>query len=157
MGDGDGIERRTHGAGNRDLADVELAQGAALRHRDDRRNLIRHDQRRERDAAIAELVVGFRPAIDETGKPVDASIDMKVELRPSTANTPKPVAANADPQLTEKEKARIRQMKCSDFRWEWELLREEADDAADAELGDEAIEFPLAARYTREYGGSKRA
>jgi hypothetical protein len=55
---------------------------------------------------------------------------MKVELRTSTANEPKPVQANVDAQLTEREKARIRKMRCSDFRWEWDLLREAADDAA---------------------------
>jgi hypothetical protein len=75
----------------------------------------------------------FRPAIDASGQPVEASIDMKVELRPSTGAAPKPVAARADPQLTEKEKARIRKMKCSDFVWEWELIRDEADDAAATE------------------------
>jgi hypothetical protein len=76
----------------------------------------------------------FRPAIDASGKPVESSIEMKVELRPSTGASPKPVAAKADPELTEKEKARIRKMKCSDFVWEWELLRDEADDAAATEF-----------------------
>src|SRR5690349_15701089 len=32
----------------------------------------------------------FRPAIDEAGRPVAATIDMKVELRPSTGSMPKP-------------------------------------------------------------------
>ena len=54
---------------------------------------------------------------------------MKVELRSSTGNEPKPVAAKADPQLNDKEKARIRKMRCSDFIWEWDLIREEAGDA----------------------------
>jgi TonB family protein len=76
----------------------------------------------------------FRPAIDEAGRPVASNIDMKVELRASTASNPKPVAALADPQLTDKEKARIQRMKCSDFTWEWRLLREEADDAAATEF-----------------------
>ena len=76
----------------------------------------------------------FRPAIDITGKPVESSIEMKVELRPSTGTLPKPVPVKADPQLTEKEKARIRKMKCKDFVWEWELLRDEADDAAATEF-----------------------
>jgi hypothetical protein len=76
----------------------------------------------------------FRPAIDEGGRPVAASIDMKVELRPSTGNAPKPTLARADAQLTDQEKARIRRMKCSDFTWEWELLREAADDAAAMEF-----------------------
>ena len=76
----------------------------------------------------------FRPAIDASGKPIETSIEMKVELRPSTGAAPKPVAAKADPQLTDKEKARIRKMKCSDFLWEWELLSDEADDAAATEF-----------------------
>ena len=76
----------------------------------------------------------FRPAIDASGRAVEAGIDLKVELRPSTGATPKPVAAKADPQLTEKEKARIRKMRCSDFIWEWTLLREQAGDAAATEF-----------------------
>jgi hypothetical protein len=76
----------------------------------------------------------FRPAIDASGKPIESSIEMKVELRPSTAAAPKPTAAKADPQLADKEKARIRKMKCSDFVWEWELLSDEADDAAATEF-----------------------
>ena len=67
-------------------------------------------------------------------KPIESSIEMKVELRPSTGASPKPTAAKADPQLTDKEKARIRKMKCSDFVWEWEVLRDEADDAAATEF-----------------------
>lgn len=76
----------------------------------------------------------FRPAIDGAGQPIESSIDMKVELRTSTGNEPKPVPANADPQLTESEKERIGRMKCSDFRWEWELIRKVADDAAATEF-----------------------
>ena len=76
----------------------------------------------------------FRPAIDASGRPVEASIEMKVELRQSTATEPKPVAAKPDPQLTDKEKARIRKMRCSDFVWEWDLIREEAGDAAAMEF-----------------------
>jgi len=76
----------------------------------------------------------FRPAIDASGKPVEASIAMKVELRSSTGAEPKPVAAKPDPQLTEKEKARIRKMRCADFAWEWDLIRDEADDAAATEF-----------------------
>jgi hypothetical protein len=76
----------------------------------------------------------FRPAIDASGTPIESSIEMKVELRPSTGASPKPTAAKADPQLTDKEKARIRKMKCSDFVWEWELLSDEADDAAATEF-----------------------
>jgi len=76
----------------------------------------------------------FRPAIDASGRPVEANIEMKVELRQSTGAEPKPVAAKADPQLTDKEKARIRKMRCSDFLWEWDLIREEADDAVASEF-----------------------
>jgi len=76
----------------------------------------------------------FRPAIDANGKPIEANVEMKVELRPSTGALPKPTAAKADPQLTDKEKARIRKMKCSDFVWEWELLSDEADEAAATEF-----------------------
>jgi TonB family protein len=76
----------------------------------------------------------FRPAIDEAGRPVPGSVDLKVELRASTGNEPKPVPANTGPELTEQEKARIRRMKCSDFRWEWELLRSEAKDGAPMEF-----------------------
>jgi hypothetical protein len=76
----------------------------------------------------------FRPAIDASGRPVEANVEMKVELRQSTGAEPKPVAANPDPQLTDKEKARIRKMRCSDFVWEWDLIREEADDAAATEF-----------------------
>jgi hypothetical protein len=76
----------------------------------------------------------FRPALDDSGRPIEASIDMKVELRASTANAPKPVPAKADAQLTDREKARIRKMRCSDFLWEWQLLREEADDAVASEF-----------------------
>src|SRR5688572_21738192 len=54
----------------------------------------------------------FRPAIDAGGQPVESSFDVKVELRASTGAEPKPVAAKPDPQLTDKEKARIRRMKC---------------------------------------------
>jgi hypothetical protein len=76
----------------------------------------------------------FRPAIDAGGQPVESSFDVKVELRPSTGASPKPVAAKPDPQLTEKEKERIRRMKCSDFTWEWNLIEKEADDAAATEF-----------------------
>ena len=76
----------------------------------------------------------FRPAIDDSGKAIAASIDMKVELRPSTGSLPKPVAAKADPQLTDKEKARIRKMKCTDFSWEWDLLSDQAEDAVATEF-----------------------
>lgn len=76
----------------------------------------------------------FRPAIDASGTPVEASVAMKIELRASTGAEPKPVAAKADPQLTDNEKARIKKMRCSDFVWEWDLIREEADDAAATEF-----------------------
>jgi len=72
----------------------------------------------------------FRPGIDASGKPVESSVEMKVELRQSTGSEPKPVAAKPDPQLTEKEKARIRRMRCADFVWEWDVIRENSDDSA---------------------------
>jgi TonB family protein len=93
----------------------------------------------------------FRPAIDETGKPVPASIDMKVELRPSTGSMPKPAAAKPDPQLTDKEKARIRKMKCSDFGWEWSLIEKNADDAAATEFMPR-IATAMYAAYRTEQG-----
>jgi hypothetical protein len=76
----------------------------------------------------------FRPAIDEAGKPIEATVEVKVELRPSTGTEPKPSAARPDPQLTAKEKARIGRMTCADFRWEWEIIRDSADDAAATEF-----------------------
>jgi TonB family protein len=76
----------------------------------------------------------FRPAIDASGRPVEGSIEMQVELRESTGAEPRPVRAKPDAQLADKEKARIKRMRCSDFLWEWKLLREESDDPA-------AIEF----------------
>lgn len=76
----------------------------------------------------------FRPALDDSGKPVEGSIEMKVELRTSTGAEPKPVAAKPDSQLTDKEKARIRKMSCKDFTWEWDLIREEANDAVVTEF-----------------------
>ena len=76
----------------------------------------------------------FRPAIDANGKLVEGSIEMKVELRQSTGAEPKPVAAKPDSALTDKEKVRIRKMRCSDFVWEWDLIREEAGDATATEF-----------------------
>ena len=76
----------------------------------------------------------FRPAIDANGQPIEGTVDVKVELRPSTGAAPKPVAAKPDPQLTDKEKARIRKMKCSDFVWEWKILDDEAGAAAATEF-----------------------
>lgn len=76
----------------------------------------------------------FRPALDAQGNAVEASIEMKVELRTSTATEPKPAAAKPDPQLTDKEKARIRKMLCRDFIWEWDLLRDQAKDAVVTEF-----------------------
>lgn len=76
----------------------------------------------------------FRPAIDDSGRPVEANFELKVEVRPSTGTQPKPVASKPDPQLADKEKARIRKMRCSDFTWEWKVLRDAADDAAGTEF-----------------------
>lgn len=72
----------------------------------------------------------FRPALDASGKPVEGSIEMKVELRSSTGDSPKPIASKPDPALNDKEKARIRKMRCSDFVWEWDFLRAEASSVA---------------------------
>lgn len=94
--------------------------------------------------------VRFRPALDEGGRPIEANIDMKVEMRPSTGSMPKPVAAKPDPQLTEKEKARIRKMKCSDFRWEWDLIEKEADDAAATEFMPRIATAMYAAHRTEQ-------
>jgi hypothetical protein len=68
----------------------------------------------------------FRPAIDASGRVVEGNIEMKVELRQATGAEPKPVPAKPDAQLTDKEKARIRKMRCADFAWEWELIRSES-------------------------------
>jgi hypothetical protein len=76
----------------------------------------------------------FRPAIDAAGSPVDSSIEMKVELRTSTGAEPKPAPAKPDPQLTDKEKARLRKMSCKDFLWEWDILREAAGDGVYTEF-----------------------
>jgi hypothetical protein len=72
----------------------------------------------------------FRPAIDAAGKPAEGSIEMKVELRQSTANEPKPVANKSEADQNGNEKARIKKMRCADFLWEWELLRDAASDPA---------------------------
>ncbi len=99
----------------------------------------------------------FRPAIDDAGKPVESTMDVKVELRPSTASEPKPSAARPDPQLTENEKVRIRKMTCSDFRWEWEIIRDAADDAAATEFMPRIATTMYAASRTEagEYVDSK--
>jgi hypothetical protein len=76
----------------------------------------------------------FRPAIDAAGKLVEGNAEIKLELRQSTGDSPKPTPAKTDPALTEKEKARIRTMKCSDFVWEWGLLRKESREAAATEF-----------------------
>jgi hypothetical protein len=72
----------------------------------------------------------FRPAIDAAGQVVEANIEMKVDLRQGTGAEPKPVTAKPDPQLTDKEKARIKKMRCSDFAWEYDLIRSVADNPA---------------------------
>jgi len=72
----------------------------------------------------------FRPAIDASGRVIEGNAEMKVELRQGTGAEPKPMAAKPDSQLTEKEKARIRKMRCSDFTWEWDLIREASDNPA---------------------------
>ena len=65
----------------------------------------------------------FRPAIDESGRLIESGIEMKVELLQSTGSEPKPVAANPDPDRADKERLRIQRMRCSDFVWEWNLIR----------------------------------
>lgn len=72
----------------------------------------------------------FRPAIDASGKLVEGNVEMKLELRQSTGDSPKPTAVKPDSQLADKEKARIRKMRCSDFLWEWDFIREEASSVA---------------------------
>jgi TonB family protein len=88
------------------------------------------------DQALVKVLQSarFRPAIDAAGQPIEGNVDMKVELRPSTGAEPKPVAAKPDPQLTDKEKVRIKKMRCSDFVWEWNIIRDQADDAAGTEF-----------------------
>jgi hypothetical protein len=76
----------------------------------------------------------FRPAIDANGSLVEGNAEMKVELRQSTGDSPKPVAANPDPEANEKEKARIKNMRCSDFIWEWDLIRKEAGEGTATEF-----------------------
>lgn len=76
----------------------------------------------------------FRPAINASGQVVESNSEVKVELRQGTGVEPKPTAAKPDPQLNDKEKARIRKMRCSDFVWEWDLIREAADNAASTEF-----------------------
>jgi TonB family protein len=72
----------------------------------------------------------FRPAIGDNGLPVESTLDMIIELRESTANQPKPLALNPPADATEREVARIKKMRCADFVWEWELLRDAASDPA---------------------------
>ena len=76
----------------------------------------------------------FRPAIDASGRVAEGSVEMKVELRQGTGVEPKPTPAKSDAQATDKEKARIKKMRCSDFVWEWDFIREVADNAASTEF-----------------------
>jgi TonB family protein len=68
----------------------------------------------------------FRPAIDDQGRIIEGNVAMKVEFRVSTAQEPKPAPANSDPAATENEKARIKRMRCSDFNWEYQFIREQS-------------------------------
>lgn len=70
----------------------------------------------------------FVPALDADGRPIEATTAVKLELRQSTGDSPKPMAANTDPEATEKEKARISRMRCADFRWEWDLIKDASGD-----------------------------
>jgi hypothetical protein len=99
----------------------------------------------------------FVPGIDADGRPVEASTEMKIELRQSTIDSPKPVAANPDPQANDKEKARIKRMRCSDFLWEWDLIREEVGDAAATEFMPRIATLMYAAMRTEagEYVDAK--
>jgi hypothetical protein len=99
----------------------------------------------------------FRPAIDAGGQPVEGNAEMKVELRQSTGAAPKPTPAKADPEHTDKEKARIRRMSCSDFVWEWKLLRDEAREATATEFMPRIATTMYAALRTEagEYVDSK--
>jgi hypothetical protein len=72
----------------------------------------------------------FRPAIDASGKLVEGNAELKVELRQSTGAEPKPVATKLGPEATEPEKERIMRMRCVDFVWEWDLIREESSSVA---------------------------
>jgi len=98
----------------------------------------------------------FRPAIDASGEPVEGSVELKLELRTSTGAEPKPVPAKSDSELTEKEKARIRTMKCSDFVWEWDLLRDQATNAATEFMPRIAVAMYVAKRAeAKEYVDGK--
>jgi len=55
-------------------------------------------------------------------------------LRNATGAEPKPVPAKPDPQLADKEKARIHKMTCKDFIWEWDILRDAAGDGVYTEF-----------------------
>lgn len=72
----------------------------------------------------------FRPAIDASGKLVEGNTELKVELRQSTGSEPKPVATKLGPEAIEPEKERIKRMRCVDFVWEWDLIREESSSVA---------------------------
>jgi hypothetical protein len=76
----------------------------------------------------------FRPAIDASGRPVEGSVEMKVELRQSTGAEPKPVSVKPDSERADAEKARILRMRCVDFIWEWDLIREEANNSVVTEF-----------------------
>lgn len=99
----------------------------------------------------------FRPAIDATGRLIEASIEMKVELRTGSGAEPKPVAAKPDPQLNDKEKARIQKMRCADFIWEWDILRDAAHDAVVTEFMPRIAVLMYAAARTQagEYVDAK--
>jgi hypothetical protein len=77
---------------------------------------------------------------------MSASADVRVELRTSTGAAPKPVAATPDPALNDKEKARIARMRCSDFLWEWDLLRDQSEDVATELMPRIAVIMYAAAR-----------
>jgi TonB family protein len=89
----------------------------------------------------------FRPAIDDQGRVIEGNVDMKLEFRVSAGAEPKPTAAKSDPQATENEKARIRRMRCRDFTWEYDLIR---DLASHDDISTESLARLSLAMYAAE-------
>jgi TonB family protein len=65
----------------------------------------------------------FLPALDANGKPVEAKAAGTVDIRSKSIN--KQLKANMKAPNTQNEVARVRKLKCSDFLWEIERLRNE--------------------------------
>ena len=83
--------------------------------------------------SIAAAVALIGACATEPEKPAPAPAP-KAAPAPAPRAEPKPVPAKPDPQLTDKEKARLRKMTCEDFLWEWDLLRDVAKDAVATEF-----------------------